>query len=168
MVYCTVAVNSWVHKRTIHISYFKILFLGLHFIMLHSFDWEWKGIIGIAIWYCCTISQLCTGTARSNFFKLPLLWNEARYDKKAKIKFIDLLKIELFYFVLFLRISLRFKVTEVQKIGARNTLLTDGTRDNYIYCYTGNLYSCTSHIYWYVIIRYSSAYNAWSCASNKL
>ena len=35
--------------------------------------------------------------------------------KKAKIKLIDLLKIERFYFVLFLHIPLRFKVTEVQK-----------------------------------------------------
>jgi len=49
------------------------------------------------------------------FFKLPSLWNEARYGKKAKIKFIDLLKIERFYLVIFLRISLRFKVTGVQK-----------------------------------------------------
>jgi len=60
--------------------------------------------------HACTSSQ--KWIARSNFLKLL---NETRYDKKAEIKFIDLLKIEWFYFVLFLRISLRFKVTEVKK-----------------------------------------------------
>jgi len=76
--------------------------------------------------WCCTISQKCI--ARSNFFfSTSVTLERSEVRPKAKIKFIDLLKTERFNFVLFLRKSLRFKVTEVQKNGARNTLMTAST-----------------------------------------